>query len=209
MIRLVIIDDHRAVRAGLIEAFSGQHEVSVVGEMGSAEQVLDQVDEYRPDVALMEMRLPGMSGSDACRTLRERHPRVRSILLTSRPTDANLLSGFASGARGILVKDNLPEVVRTAVNTVAHGGTFIDPKIGSKVVSLAMKGQRAHGPFDLSIQELRVLEWLPRGATNAEIGEELGISRHTVKSHVRSILQKLEASDRAEAAAIAKRHGLV
>lgn len=172
MIKLVIVDDHRAVRAGLVESFSGQQDVSVVGEMGSAEQILEQLDEYQPDVTLMEMRLPGMSGTDACRRLRERHPRIRSILLTSRPTDANLLSGFASGARGVLIKDNLPEIVRTAVRTVARGGTFIDPKIGSKIVALAMKGQRAHGPFDLSIQELRVLEWLPRGATNAEIGEE-------------------------------------
>lgn len=209
MIRVVIVDDHQAVRAGLIESFSGLLDVSVVGEVGSGEQILDAVEDYEPDITLMEMRLPGISGSDACRKLRENHPQVRSVLLTSRPTDANLLDGFASGARGLLLKDNQPAVVRTAVDTVAKGGTFVDPKVAGKLVSLALKGQRAHGPFDLTIQELRVLEWLPRGATNPEIGEELGISRHTVKSHVRNILQKLEAADRAEAAAVARRHGLV
>lgn len=209
MIRLVIVDDHASVRGGLTDVFSGQPGVVIVGQVGSGEQILDAVEDYDPDIALMELRLPGISGSDACRELRESHPQVRSILLTTHPTDANLLDGFASGARGLLLKDNQPVVLRTAVSAVARGGTFVDPKVAGKLVSLALKGQRAHGPFDLTIQELRVLEWLPRGATNPEIGEELGLSRHTVKSHVRSILQKLEASDRAEAAAIAKRHGLV
>jgi DNA-binding NarL/FixJ family response regulator len=119
-----------------------------------------------------------------------------------------LIQAFAAGAKGFVMKESQPAVLRDAVRVVSQGETFTDPRVGAKLVALASRNRRAKGPFGLTIQEMRVVEQLPRGLTNREIGSELGIAEDTVKTHLRHALRKLNARDRVEAAAIALREGL-
>jgi DNA-binding NarL/FixJ family response regulator len=149
-----------------------------------------------------------MSGTEACERLVATLPGTRVVVLTSFPNEGVMMNAFSAGARGFVLKESESIVLRQAVRTVADGGTYADPRVAAKLVALATKGKRAKGPFDLTLQEMRILEQLPRGLTNQEIGEELGISQHTVKTHLRHAMQKLKAKDRAEAAAIALREGL-
>jgi DNA-binding NarL/FixJ family response regulator len=119
-----------------------------------------------------------------------------------------MLRAFAAGAKGFLVKESDPEVLRQALRMVAAGNTFVDPQVAGKLVAVATKGRRARGPYGLTLQEMRVLELLPKGLSNREIGTELSVSVETVKTHVRNAMRKLQVGDRAEAAAIAIREGL-
>lgn len=116
---------------------------------------------------------------------------------------------LVTGAHGLLVEPVSPRLVRQAVLVAVRGGTFVDPRVARDLVDLALTGQRSHGPYGLTVQQLRVLERLPQGLTNREIGDQLGVSDHTVKGHVREILRKLDAADRVEATVIARRRGLV
>ncbi|HEY7873798.1 MAG TPA: response regulator transcription factor [Actinomycetota bacterium] len=196
------------MREGLAAVLSAEPDFTVVGQAESAERALVEVDRLRPDVVLLDIRLPGMSGTEACTELLKRHPGARVIVLTSFASTGSLVQSFSAGAKGFVLKESQPAVLRDAVRTVARGDTFTDPRVGAKLVALASRNRRAKGPFGLTIQEMRVIELLPRGLTNREIGGELGISEDTVKTHVRHALRKLNARDRVEAAAIALREGL-
>ena len=208
MIRLLVVDDHPVVREGLVALLEEEPDFVVAGDASSAEDAIRKLNDTRPNIVVMDAQLPRMSGIEASATLRERVPGVRVIILTSSATETTILDAFAAGARGFVVKESEPSVLRSAVRTVASGGTFIDPRVAPKLIMLATRGRRMKGPFGLSLQELRVVERLPRGLTYREIGGELGISDETVKSHVRNAMRKLGAKDRAEAAAIAIRKGL-
>lgn len=208
MIRILVVDDHPVVREGLVSVLSDEPDFAVVGQVGTAEQALTEATRLVPDVAVLDIRLPGMNGTDACAALRQRHPRLRVVALTSFANESTMLAAFASGAKGFAVKESEPGVLREAVRTVMTGGTFVDPRVAGKLVALATKGRRAKGPHGLTLQEMRVADLLPRGLTNREIGRELGISEQTVKTHVRQVMRKLDARDRTQAAALAQREGL-
>lgn len=208
MIRLAVVDDHPAVRQALIAAIGEDRDVEVIAQFGNGEQLLRAVREAAPDVVILERRLPGMDGNRLCQLLRQRDPRVRTVMASSTPDEVNVLEAFAAGARGFVMKDSEPATIRHAVRSAGSGGTFLDPRIADGIVRLALSGQRAKGPFDLSLQELRVLARLAKGRTNQEIADDLGIVESTVKTHVGNVLTKLGADDRSEAAAIALRHGL-
>ena len=209
MVRIVVIDDHPIVREGLVTVLSDEPEFTVVGEHDTAEQALSSLATERPDIVIVDYRLPGISGIDACRSFRERDGRCRVIVLTSFPRDPTVMEAFAAGAHGFLVKESDPAVMREAVRCVAAGGIFIDPKVAGRLVSMATAGRRSRGPFGLTGQERRVLERLPSGATNAQIGIALGIAEETVKSHLRHALRKLEVSNRKEAIDVVRQNGLV
>jgi DNA-binding NarL/FixJ family response regulator len=204
----LIVDDHPIVREGLAAVLSAEPDFTVVGQAESAERALAEVDRLRPDVVLLDIRLPGMSGTEACEELSRRHPNTRVIVLTSFASTGSLVQSFSAGAKGFVLKESQPAVLREAVRVVGNGETFTDPRVGAKLAAMASRNRRAKGPFGLTIQEMRVIELLPRGLTNREIGGELGISEDTVKTHVRHALRKLNARDRVEAAAIALREGL-
>ena len=204
----MIVDDHPIVREGLAAVLSAEPDFTVVGQAESAERALAEVDRLRPDVVLLDIRLPGMSGTEACEELSRRHPNTRVIVLTSFASTGSLVQSFSAGAKGFVLKESQPAVLREAVRVVGNGETFTDPRVGAKLAAMASRNRRAKGPFGLTIQEMRVIELLPRGLTNREIGGELGISEDTVKTHVRHALRKLNARDRVEAAAIALREGL-
>jgi len=207
-IRLVIVDDHPIVREGLQSIVASEADMTVVGQFTTAEEALDAMARLQPDVAIVDVRLPKMSGVDACGLVLRRHPHVRVILLTSFPSEGAMVAALSYGAHGFLVKESDPSLLRQAVRAVAQGGTFIDPRIASKLVSRVTKTGTARGPFGLTLQEMRVLALLPGGLSNSEIGKELGVSESTVKTHVRNLMAKLRVQDRAQAASIAVREGL-
>lgn len=202
------MDDHPIVREGLAAILSAEPDFTVVGQAESAERGLVEVERLRPDIVLLDVRLPGMSGTEACVEVLQRYPRARVIMLTSFPSTGALVQAFSAGAKGFVMKESQPAVLREAVRTVGQGDTFTDPRVGAKLIALASRNRRTKGPFGLTLQEMRVVELLPRGFTNKEIGNELGITEDTVKTHVRHSLRKLKARDRVEAAAIALREGL-
>lgn len=196
------------MREGIAAILSADPDFTVVGQAESGERALAEADRLRPDVVMLDVRLPGMNGNEACAELVRRRPDTRVIVLTSFPSTGALIQAFAAGAKGFVLKESQPAVLRDAVRVVAQGETFTDPRVGAKLVALASRNRRAKGPFGLTIQEMRVVEQLPRGLTNREIGSELGIAEDTVKTHLRHALRKLNARDRVEAAAIALREGL-
>lgn len=207
-IRIVVVDDHPVVREGVAAVLSDDPEFTVVGQVGTAEEALDALAKSEPDVLVLDIRLPGMHGTEACELVVQRHPRVRVVALTSFANENTMLAAFAAGAKGFAVKESEPSVLRQAVRTVTSGGIYIDPRIAGKLVTLATKGRRAKGPHGLTLMEMRVADLLPKGLTNREIGRQLGISEQTVKTHLRNLMRKLGARDRTEAAALAQREGL-
>lgn len=208
MTGVYLVDDHPVVREGLAAILASEPEFSVVGQAASGEQALHEIARLEPDVVVLDLRLPGISGADVCKQLRERFPRLRGLILTSFPSEASMVESFSAGARGFAVKESRPQLLREAVRTVARGDTYVDPRIAAKLVALATKNVKAKGPYGLTRQEMRVLAFLPRGLRNRQIGHEMGISEQTVKTHLRNAMAKLGAKDRAEAASIATRQGL-
>ena len=208
MTTVFITDDHPVVRQGIADVLADEPDFSVVGEAASGEQLLRDAARLQPDVAVVDVQLPGIDGYEACEQLRRRHPRIRVVILTTHTSERALLAAFTAGARGFAVKSSTPDVIRQAVRSVAAGGTFIDPNVAHRLVALATKGRMAKGPHDLTLAEMRVLEMLPSGGRNRDIAEALCVSEQTVKTHVSHVLAKLGARDRAHAAAIALREGL-
>ena len=208
MTTVYITDDHPVVRQGIVEVLADEPDFSIVGEAASGEQLLRDAARLQPDVAVVDIQLPGIDGYEACAQLRRRHPRIRVVILTTYTHERALLAAFSAGARGFATKSSGPDVIRQAVRSVAAGGTFIDPSVAHRLVALALRRRGAKGPHDLTLAEMRVLEMLPAGGRNRDIAQALSVSEETVKTHVSHLLAKLGARDRAHAAAIALQEGL-
>jgi two-component system, NarL family, response regulator DevR len=204
IVTIVVVDDHPVVRHGLIAILSDEPAFRVVGEASSGEETLRLVARSRPRVVVMDGRLPSLSPIEVCAALVTRQPDVRVILAVTFLDRTTITRAQSAGAHGVVLKDSEPATIRDSVRVVAGGGRFVDPRA---------RPHRATGsarqPFGLTPRQLTVLQLLPRGLTNGAIGAELWISEDTVKTHVKAILAKLGARDRAEAAVIALREGLV
>lgn len=209
VIRVLLIDDHPVVREGLAAILGNEPQITVVGQFAGAKDALLAMRHLAPDVVILDVRLPGMSGIEACETLFREHPRVRTIMLTSLPSEGAMLASFSAGARGFLVKESAdPGLICEAVKAVHAGGTFVDPRIAGRLVSLATKRGSTKGPFGLTLQEMRVLSLLPQGLSNRDISAQLALSEHTVKTHLQHAMRKLGVRDRDQAALVALREGL-
>lgn len=209
MTRVLLVDDHPVVREGLATILRADDDIEVVAEADSIEDAVDLVATTSPDVAVLDYRLPGMTGVDGCGHLLPRTPGLSVVVLTSFPNESVMLRAFAAGARGFVAKGAAPHVLRTAVRSVAVGGTFIDPSMAGRLVAEATRGRKPAGPFGLTRTELRVLELLGDGHTNQAIARELDVSLATVKTHVQHVLRRLDARDRHDAAVVARREGLL
>jgi DNA-binding NarL/FixJ family response regulator len=205
--RVLICDDHEVVREGLRGLISRQAGMSVVGEAGTVAESVEAAARAKPDVVIMDVRLPDGSGVEACRTIREARPETKVIMLTSYADDEALFASIIAGASGYLLKQTRGQAVVDAITAVASGGSLLDPDVTGKVLE-RLRESRAEDPAIASLteQERKVLAGLAEGKTNREIGETLFLSEKTVKNYVSRILDKLGLSRRAEAAAFMAKH---
>jgi len=208
-VRILICDDHEVVREGLRTLLAGRADMRVVAEAGTAQEAIEAANVEVPDVVIMDVRLPGASGVEACRSIREAHPETRVIMLTSYPDDEALYASIVAGASGYLLKQTRARALIEAIEAVARGRALLDPDMTARVLDRIRHGRTDEDPLlaSLTDQERRVLEQLSTGKTNREIGDALYLSEKTVKNYVSRILEKLGMHRRAEAAAFAARRG--
>jgi two-component system response regulator DevR len=203
----LICDDHEVVREGLRGLISRQAGMSVVGEAGTVAESIAAASRTKPDVVIMDVRLPDGSGVEACRAIREARPETKVIMLTSYADDDALFASIIAGASGYLLKQTRGQTVTDAITAVAAGRSLLDPDVTGKVLE-RLRESRAEDPAlaSLTDQERKVLGGLAEGRTNREIGEALFLSEKTVKNYVSRILDKLGLARRAEAAAYMAKH---
>jgi DNA-binding NarL/FixJ family response regulator len=203
-VRVLIVDDHEVVRVGLQTVLSRQDSIKVVGEAATATDAIAECCRLQPDVVLMDVRLSGGSGVDACRAIRDSCPATRVLFLSSYQDDEAVLAAVFGGASGYLLKQVNAEGLLRAIHTVAQGQSILDPVITQPLLTrmrLQKEGASEPPRTTLSTQQQRVLALVAEGKTNKEIGISLELSDKTVKNYIRFIFQKLKVTRRAQAAA--------
>jgi two-component system response regulator DevR len=209
--RIILVDDHEVVRLGLKSLLEQHPQFDVVGEAGSAREALEQVASHKPDVVVMDIRLPGTSGIEACEQIVNQFPNTKVIMLTSYAEDEMLFSAIRAGASGYILKQIGSEDLVKAIESVGRGEALLDPAVTQRVfqeVRRAVKEEEASAFSHLSQQEKHVLLLVSEGKTNREIAKSLFLGEGTVRNYVSSILSKLSVNNRAEAAAYAVQHSL-
>jgi two-component system response regulator DevR len=208
-LRILLVDDHEVVRVGVRALIERQQGMEVVGEAGTVREAVSQARELMPDVVVLDIRLPGGSGLDACRQIKARQPDTRVIILTSFPDDEVLFDAISAGADGYVLKQIGSDDLIRALERVGRGESLLDPSLTDRVFAKmreARRQERAHAFAELNAQEMQILAGIAEGQTNREIGAALHLSEKTVRNYVSIILSKLELSSRAQAAAYAARH---
>lgn len=201
-IRVLIVDDHFVVRIGLLTSLKMDPELSVVAEASTSAQALELYRVHKPDVVLMDLRLPDMSGVEATAKLRKEFADAKVIMISSFDADEDIYRAFQAGARAYLLKDVLGEELFRAIKSVHAGEQYIPAAIARSLAN--------HLPgSDLTQRELEVLQLLIKGLSNKEIGEILGFTENTAKFHIKNILGKLQVNDRTEAATAAFQRGIL
>ncbi|MCD6309404.1 MAG: response regulator transcription factor [Candidatus Eremiobacteraeota bacterium] len=212
-IGIILVEDHRLVREGFANMLSLQEDFEVKGEATTAEEAFELIRKYRPDIVLMDIKLPGMNGIEATKQIKKEFPDVEVIMLSMYDEDQYVLESVRAGATGYVLKDISQEELFNAINVVYRGGSLIQPYLARKVLDSIAKGETTEKARtslrQVSDREVEVLQCVAEGLTNKEIAEKLFISEKTVKAHLRSIFRKLEVGDRAHAVAYAMRRGWV
>ncbi len=210
-ITVLLVDDHALVRQGVRAFLETQADIVVVGEADSGEEAVRLASEHAPDVALVDLLMPGMDGVETTRLLAACSPRTRVIVLTSYHEDEHIFPAIRAGALSYVLKEVGPEQLADAVRKAAAGEAVLHPRVAARVVR-ELHGARRDEPNvfqELSDRELEVLKLIAEGMNNAEIATRLYVSEKTVKSHVSNILSKLHLADRTQAAVYAWRQGVV
>jgi two-component system response regulator DevR len=211
-IRVFLLDDHEIVRRGLAELLELERDIDVVGEAGTKADALHRLPACRPDVAILDVRLPDGSGIEVCREIRDTMPGTRSLMLTSFADDNALFDAIMAGASGYVLKEIRGTALVDAVRQVAAGQSLLDPAATQRVLDRLRRNDDESAEEEdpelagLSEQERRILRLIGEGMTNRQIGEELHLAEKTVKNYVSSLLAKLGMSRRTQAAAFAARH---
>lgn len=204
-IRIVILDDHELVRKGLRALLDQESDLRVVGEADTCAKALAITRRFHPQLVLLDMKLPDISGLDACRQLLSEMPQLRVLVLTSYAEEATVAAAIRGGAHGYLLKDVKPDELTHAIRIVAGGRGYLDSRITQQtfrwIQTSASSDGRAHGPIQLSPQERLIMPLLAQGRTNKEIATELGLSDKTIKNYLANIYDKLGVSRRTEAVA--------
>ena len=208
-IRLLVADDHPMLREGLVAVLGTQQDFEVVGEAADGSEVVRLVERLRPDVILLDLEMPGMDGVAALEKLQETGTEARVVVFTAYDTDERILGALRAGARGYLLKGASRAEIFSAIRTVHSGGSLLQPVVTGRLLDHMSREDAPAGADALTPREIEVLELLARGLPNREIAGRLFISERTVKFHVSSLLSKLGAENRTEAARIAVRRGLV
>jgi len=206
-IRVFLLDDHEVVRRGLAALLESTDDIVVVGESGSAQEATRIIPALRPDVAVLDARLPDGSGVDVCRDVRSQDPTIKALMLTSYQDDEALFNAIMAGASGYLLKQVRGTDLLDAIRTVAAGGSLLDPAVTQRVLERIRSGGRQEPEelASLTPQERRILELIAQGMTNRQIGNELFLAEKTVKNYVSSLLAKLGLERRTQAAVLANR----
>jgi two-component system NarL family response regulator len=201
-IRILVVDDHHVVRQGLVALLNIMPEIEVVGQAADGAEAIKLYRSLHPDITLMDLQLPGLSGVDAIRRIRNDEPAARFIVLTTFDGDEDIYRALEAGARAYLLKGMTVEELTSAIKAVHAGKTRISPAIAEKLA------ERMSGPA-LTAREQDVLERIVAGRSNKEIASDLNISEATVKTHINSLLGKLGVGDRTHAATVAIQRGIV
>ncbi len=206
-IRVFLLDDHEIVRRGVKDLLEGEPDIEVVGESGTAEDAVEAISRIRPDVAVLDGRLPDGSGIDVCREVRSRHPEIATLILTSFDDDEALFAAIMAGASGYVLKQVRGNELITTLRRVAAGQSTLDPAVTSAVLERLRTGaQRSSAMEQLTAQEQRILALIGEGMTNRQIAATVFLAEKTVKNYVSSLLAKLGLSSRTQAAIYATRH---
>lgn len=209
-IRVLLVDDHTLLRQGLRNMLELNPNIQVVGEARDGEEALAKTAEVSPDIVLMDITLPGTDGIEATRKIKEHYPKVDVIVLTMHVDDYHAFEAIRAGASGYLTKSVTQDELVKAIETVRAGEASVDPAIAKKMLrEFAHSLEGKSKAFGLSPREREVLLQLCQGASNKEIAERLVISQKTVKSHLKSIFNKLDVNDRTQAVAFALREGII
>jgi DNA-binding NarL/FixJ family response regulator len=204
---LLVVDDHEVVRQGLVALLDRRAGFQVVAEAGTVAEALEQARRFRPDLVVMDVRLPDGSGIEACRDIRSEMPDTRVVMLTSYPDEDAVLAAIVAGASGYLLKQVRARDLVAALETVAAGGSLLDPAVTGKVLERMRRIATDDDELAaLTKQERKILALVAEGKTNKEIAAEVFLSDKTVKNYVSSILSKLNLERRAQAAAYVAKH---
>jgi RNA polymerase sigma factor (sigma-70 family) len=209
-VRVLLVDDDDLMRAGLRAVLSSDPAIEVTGEAGDGRFAVERARALRPDVVLMDVRMPGLDGIAATRELLAAAPQARVLMLTTFEEDEYIFGGLGAGASGFLLKRTRPEELIAAIHTVAAGDALLSPSVTRRVVDRMARAPVRRAVVDeLTPREREVLVLIARGLTNAEIARDLVVEESTVKTHVKRILQKLALRDRVQAVILAYESGLV
>lgn len=205
VIRVLVADDHAVVRAGIVALLTSEPDITVIGEAVDGEQAVAQALALQPDVVVMDVRMPGLTGDAATARIRERDSGVRVLVLTTYESDASILAAIEAGASGYLLKAAPAEELIAGVRSVAAGEVALSPAIAAQLVSR----MRAPAPTALTARETEVLRLVAEGLSNRAIGERLFVGEATVKTHLLRAFEKLGVNDRTRAVTLAMERGLL
>jgi two-component system response regulator DevR len=208
-LRILLVDDHEVVRVGVRSLIERQPGMEVVGEASTVREAVSQSEQLAPDVVVLDVRLPGGDGLDACRQIKAQRPETRIIVLTSFPDDEVLFDAIACGADGYVLKQIGSHELIRALQRVGRGESLLDPSVTDRVFAKMRemrRQERADAFASLTEQEMQILAHVAEGETNKEIGIALQLSEKTVRNYISIILSKLDLNSRAQAAAYAARH---
>jgi DNA-binding NarL/FixJ family response regulator len=201
-IQVLTVDDHPLLRKGIVGLVNAESDMKVVAEASTGVEATKQFKQHRPDITLMDLQLPDMSGIEAMVAIRQEFPEARIIVLTTYAGDVQVVRALKAGARGFLLKADVSEELLDTIRSVHAGGRWIQPELAAELVEFT-------GRESLTVREIEVLRLIATGNANKEIGAKLSIGEDTVKRHVTNILGKLDANDRTHAVTIALKRGII
>jgi len=207
VIRLLVVDDHEMVREGIRAILAGEPDLQVVGEAGSGDKLLELVEQTKPDVVLLDARLPDMSGPEACAELTKSYPDVQVLIVSTYTDDQLVRACITAGARGYVVKDIDRFELKAAIRSVYRGEGVVSPAVAGKVLDQLRAAPAPPSTSLLNDTQIRILKLIAVGYSNREIASRVYLSENTVKSHVQEIFRKLGVRTRVEAALRASREG--
>ncbi|WP_409273356.1 response regulator [Neobacillus sp. SCS-31] len=210
-LRVLLADDHPTFRGGLLSLLKTDPDIIVVGEVGSGDEVIQMADELKPDLIIMDIKMPNCNGVEATRRILEKNPQVRILMMTMFEDDQTVAAAMRAGAKGYILKGALPDEIMRAIRVAADGGAIFSPDIALRFINYfdqIRPGVQDGALSNLTPRELEILSLIANGSRNGEIAESLFLSPSTVRNHITNILSKLQVANRAEAISKAKDAGL-
>jgi len=210
-VRVLIADDHPVFRFGIRALLEATHDMTVVGEATSGDEVIALAGELHPDIILMDVRMPGINGIDATRRILHTRPQVRVLVVTMFEDDSSVFAAMRAGARGYILKEATNEEIVQAIRTVGNGGAIFSPAIATRLIAFFAQPHFSIPKTifpELTDREREILDLLARGQSTTELGNRLGLSSKTISNYISNILTKLQVTDRAEAIVRARDAGL-